>query len=93
MHKDYEGNEYMGYAIRTDQYRYVEWYEWNTEEEKKGEFLSNELFNHNIDPQENKNIAKKIEHEKTVELLSQQLKMGWRYAKPITQQTAKIQNN
>ncbi len=85
MHKDYEGNEYMGYAIRTDQYRYVEWYEWNKEEEKKGEFLSNELFDHNIDPQENKNIANEIEHEKTVELLSQQLKLGWRYAKPITQ--------
>ena len=74
--------ERMGYAIRTDRYRYVEWYKWNKEEKKKGNFLSNELFDHKTDPQENLNIAKEPELKETVELISQQLKMGWRYSKP-----------
>jgi arylsulfatase A-like enzyme len=84
MHKDHEGNEYMGYAIRTDQYRYVEWFEWNKDEEKKGKFLSSELFDHYTDPQENNNIANEIEHKNIVEILSRQLDMGWRYSKPKT---------
>jgi arylsulfatase A-like enzyme len=77
-------HERMGYTIRTDQHRYVEWYNWNKEEKKKGEFLSNELFDHHVDPQENKNLANEIESKKTVELLSRQLHMGWKYAKPNT---------
>lgn len=74
-------NEMMGYSIRTDRYRFVEWYSWNKEENKKGEFISNELFDHNIDSQENKNLANYAEYKETVELLSQQLNMGWRYCK------------
>ena len=69
--------ERMGYAIRTDQYRYVEWYKWNKEEKIKGEYLSNELFDHFVDPQENINIASKSENKKTVKLLSEQLKKSW----------------
>jgi iduronate 2-sulfatase len=75
-------HERMGYTIRTDQYRYVEWYSWNKEEKKKDEFLSYELFDHNIDPQENKNLANDAKHKGTVELISQQLNLGWRYSKP-----------
>lgn len=81
--KTIEG-EQMGYAIRTDRYRYVEWYNWNKEENVKGEFLSNELFDHKNDPQENKNIATDPEFKETVKLISQQLKDGWRYSKPKT---------
>jgi len=46
--------------------------------------LSNELFDHHVDPQENKTLANEIESKKTVELLSRQLHMGWKYAKPNT---------
>jgi iduronate 2-sulfatase len=74
--------EQMGYAIRTDRYRYVEWYVWNKEENEAGDLLCRELFDHQTDPQENKNIAEIPEYKNVVESLSQQLKRGWRYAKP-----------
>jgi len=74
--------EQMGYAIRTDQYRYVEWYKWNKENKEKGDFLRNELFDHKKDPHENMNIAGDPEYKSTVEILSQQLQQGWRYSKP-----------
>lgn len=54
---DYEGKEYMGYAVRTDQYRYVEWYSWDKALEKPGEFVDAELFDHESDPRENVNLA------------------------------------
>jgi iduronate 2-sulfatase len=47
--------EKMGYAVRTNQYRYVEWFEWK--EDKRGAFLDRELFDHFKDPKENVNIA------------------------------------
>lgn len=74
--------EQMGYAIRTEQYRYVEWYNWLKDEKKKGDLLSRELFDHKTDPQENINLANELEYKDTVELISQQLKKGWRYSKP-----------
>ena len=73
--------EKMGYAMRTDRYRYVEWYEWLKDEEKPGEFICNELFDHQVDPQENVNIASHPENKETVELLAQKLKAGWEGAK------------
>jgi arylsulfatase A-like enzyme len=72
--------EQMGYAMRTDQFRYVEWYKWV--DDKKGDYLRTELYDHNIDPQENKNRAEDPEYKKTIEELSKQLKAGWRNAKP-----------
>lgn len=47
--------ERMGYAIRTDRFRYVEWYEWKND--SRGKLLANELFDHQIDPKENQNRA------------------------------------
>jgi arylsulfatase A-like enzyme len=74
--------EQMGYAIRTERYRYVEWYNWLKDEKKKGDFICRELFDHKTDPQENVNLANEPEFKETVELISQQLKKGWRYSKP-----------
>jgi iduronate 2-sulfatase len=68
--------EKMGYTIRTDRYRYVEWYTWV--DDQKGELLARELFDHNADPQENVNIADAVGSEKTVAELSAQMKKGWR---------------
>jgi arylsulfatase A-like enzyme len=80
--------EQMGYAIRTDQYRYVEWYNWIKEENKAGNLIFSELFDHRSDPQENINRADDPEYEEIIEFLSLQLKKGWRYSKPNIQQTA-----
>ena len=84
--------ERMGYTIRTDQYRYVEWYLWNKEDHLRGELIGRELFDHFKDPQENKNLAGKIEYSKTVELLSDQLKSGWRNSKPTKKQAFRANN-
>jgi len=80
--------EQMGYAMRTDRYRYVEWYDWIEEEKKADVLIFSELFDHQIDPQENINLAADPQYKEIVELLSQQLKMGWRYSIPNIQQTA-----
>ncbi len=77
-------HERMGYTIRTDRYRYVEWHSWNKKEKKKGEFLDCELFDHQTDPQENKNLADNPDYKNTIEQLSQQLNAGWREALPKT---------
>ncbi len=72
----------MGYAIRTDTYRYVEWYAWNKETKSREKLLARELFDHQTDPGENLNLANSTVHEPTMEDLSRQLNRGWRYAKP-----------
>ena len=68
--------EQMGYAIRTDRYRYVEWYWWNKDKKARGDFITRELFDYNSDLQENFNRASDPEYKKTVELLSEQLGKG-----------------
>lgn len=46
------GRDYMGYALRTESYRYIEWLDTET-----GEIYAQELYDHNQDPQENQNLA------------------------------------
>jgi choline-sulfatase len=72
-----DGIEYMGYAIRTEKYRYVEWMNWETKEK-----AAYELYDCESDPQENHNIAGLPETEQIVNKLSEQLKAGWRGALP-----------
>lgn len=74
--------ERMGYAIRTDRYRYVEWYSWDKEAKKRGKLLDTELFDHVSDPGENQNLAKNQAYVQTLEELSNKLNKGWRYALP-----------
>jgi iduronate 2-sulfatase len=75
-------HERMGYTIRTDQFRYVEWYSWEKGNKEPGALLDRELFDHSVDPMENRNVAGEVRYKKTVEKLSEQLKNGWRGAKP-----------
>jgi iduronate 2-sulfatase len=75
-------DEMMGYAMRTDKYRYVEWYDWNKDEKAKGAFLECELYDQDNDPQENQNLANKAEYKELIKSLSQKLDKGWREAKP-----------
>ncbi len=68
---------YMGRAIRTDRYRYVEWRNWidNT-------FIDAELYDHDTDPQENVNIAPQSENQQLLQELSSRLWQGWWAARP-----------
>jgi iduronate 2-sulfatase len=58
---------YLGVAMRTDQWRYVEW-------TKPGAPTERELFNMVHDPQNDLNVAAKPEHEKVLESLSRQMR-------------------
>jgi hypothetical protein len=66
----------MGYAIRTDRYRLVEW------SIAGKDFREHELYDHQTDPGENVNLASQPEHAGTVKELAKQLHAGWRGALP-----------
>lgn len=67
--------ERMGYTVRTDQYRYVEWYEWKND--TRGNFLAKELFDHKKDPKENVNVASVPKNKSIDEELSNYLKINF----------------
>lgn len=75
----YKGEpETMGYAIRTDRYRYVEWRNFKTNEVK-----ATELYDHQIDPDEVNNIVNISANNALISALKQQLHDGWQMARPV----------
>ena len=66
-------NHLMGYAMRTDRYRLVVW---KDRVQPDNEPIYIELFDHETDPFETKNIAS--DHPKLVKELLTQLNAGWR---------------
>jgi iduronate 2-sulfatase len=70
-------NRYMGRAMRTDRYRYIEWRDWLDDR-----LVAAELYDHAVDPEENVNVAGVPENAGLVESLSARLKAGWRAALP-----------
>ena len=78
--KQVNGIERMGYTMRTDRYRYVEWYNWVNDQ--RTDLIAKELFDHVKDPEENTNLASSGKNTVLVNQLSEQLHKGWRYAKP-----------
>ena len=65
----------IGYSIQTDRYRYTEWIK-----ESSGEVMARDLFDHEIDPDENVNISKFPENADLINQLSELLNRGkgWR---------------
>ncbi|MGK7393286.1 MAG: sulfatase [Candidatus Cyclobacteriaceae bacterium M3_2C_046] len=61
----------MGYTVQTDRYRYTEWVRLST-----GELLARDLFDHQIDPDENKSIANDPQNEELMHELSKMLDRG-----------------
>ncbi len=61
----------MGKTIRTERWRYVEW-----RDEKSGELVDRELYDHDSDPGELRNLAARPEHSAVVDALSARLKAG-----------------
>ncbi|GAA4469704.1 sulfatase [Nibrella saemangeumensis] len=66
----------FGYTLRTDRYRLVEW----TVPEKG--FYEYELYDHQTDTQENKNLAALPAYRPVMERLKKQLHQGWKKALP-----------
>lgn len=72
--------KYMGYTMRTDQYRYTEWVKFNFDKAAPiwDDLHGVELYIHDIDPQENINYAKYPEYHDLTDKLSAELHAGWR---------------
>jgi arylsulfatase A-like enzyme len=77
-----DGVTHMGYTIRTPKWRYVEWYGWDRENEKRLDLVGRELYDEEADPQENLNLIDRPEYKKIVEQLAEQLKAGGTAARP-----------
>lgn len=75
----------MGYTIRTDQYRYTEWPKFSNAPEYKPDWSTSfgvELYDHSMDPEENRNMAYHRDYQMIRAELSKKLHAGWRAARP-----------
>jgi arylsulfatase A-like enzyme len=72
----HEGFDYMGYAVRTERYRYVEWVDKLT-----AGTVARELYDAGRDPEENINLAGVPEQSAVVRDLSERLWRG--FARPV----------
>ncbi len=66
-------NNVMGYAMRTQEYRFIVWKDYTN---KDAEPLFYELYDHQTDPSETKNIAG--ENPQLVKALFEQFNKGWK---------------
>ena len=69
--------EFMGYAIRSDRYRYVEWRNWES-----GKIVSRELYDRDEDSDESYNVAELSTNDQVVSRLSRWLNQGWQGSLP-----------
>jgi arylsulfatase A-like enzyme len=67
----------MGYAVRTDRYRYVEW-----RKRDGSEVVARELYDHNADPNEDANVAGDAANRAVVDELAKKLADGWKANAP-----------
>jgi iduronate 2-sulfatase len=72
------GYPLMGYAMRTERYRFVVWV--GRDDHSKIDAI--ELYDHQTDPQENTNVAKLPANAALVEKLMVQWRAGWKGALP-----------
>ncbi len=80
-----DGKRYMGYSINTNNYHYIEWYDWYPKKGERGEFRIAELYDAINDPTETTNLAVNKEYIKIIEQLSIKLEDGWRKSVPSFQ--------
>ena len=73
-----EIGQLMGYAMRTERYRFVVW----VARDDHSKIDAIELYDHTLDPQENTNIAKTPGNNELVDKLLVQWRQGWQGAKP-----------
>ena len=70
----------MGYAMRTERYRFVVW----VDRGDHSKIDAIELYDHQADPQENQNIAQRPENAPLVRKLMEQWRGGWKAALPAS---------
>lgn len=72
------GRQLMGYSMRTDRHRFTVWVERNNH----AKVDAIELYDHQVDPQENTNVAQLPANTALVERLMTQWRAGWKGALP-----------
>lgn len=72
-------NHLMGYTMRTDRYRFTIWVD---RRNPGGEPYATELYDHQVDLGETRNVAGRPENRELVGALRRQLLAGWRAALP-----------
>ncbi len=70
------GNKGIGYSVRTERYRYNEWFD------MEGKPIGRELYDQKTDPQENENLADDEDRSTLVARMAKTLHAGWRKAIP-----------
>ena len=60
--------EVMGYSIRTDRFRYTEWRDFKT-----GGARARELYDHDVDPGETRNLAGRVDRKEDLDRLAKAL--------------------
>lgn len=72
----------MGYSIRTDRYRYTEWIKFNNSDCTPiwTHRVAAELYDHLLDPEENRNMYYTPDLNFIKKKLSKQLRLGWRHS-------------
>lgn len=68
----------MGYTLRTDRYRFTRW----VVRDNPTQVLAVELYDHQAEPQENKNVADRPGNAALVKELAAKLDAGWQAARP-----------
>ncbi len=76
----YPRDNVMGHSMRTERYRYAEWAEPNHAP------VGVELYDYQMDPRGDVNLAGQPEYKALIEELSKQLHAGWRSAMPADKQ-------
>ena len=77
-----DGKRYMGYSMVTPRYHYVQWHTWDNDQHLAGEQVAVELYDNQIDPDENVNIAGRPAHAALLEQLAAQLRASRRGRRP-----------
>ena len=76
-----DGNNIMGYSLRSDRYRYTEWVHFDSKKYEPNwkKVVGVELYDHQIDPEENYDYANDAAYQTVRKTLSSQLHRGWRH--------------
>lgn len=74
----------MGYSLRTTVFRYTEWilFDRLTLQPDWEHVVARELYHHQVDPEENMNLADRSVMSDVMKNLSKQLRAGWRHSMP-----------
>ena len=76
-HRHRQHGDIMGYAVRTNRYRFVEWKNW-----KSGKTVARELYDLRVDLAESRNIVHERDQQTVVKTMANVLADGWRAAVP-----------